>query len=581
MQTLILSRQELLFLIEESRNLEICGDLSSIKNLLSPIWESSTFQPDFSEYETVIQAELYRICGAYLSSYGNQHNLDNYQINGKDLLSKSARLFEEVNLFNKAAEAKVKLAFCYWNSGEVDEFEYLLKMVEEEFGDNPLHPVFSQIRINQLMSLFWNAKYDEAINLIENVNEQMQFCIDSKLQSQYHTQAGIIYRKSGKYIESNYHFNEAYRFINKTGNLKFLAIHYNNYALLQWNIGKIKLAHQNLEKSIDLCIQTNYVWLLPHVLDSKALIYIDEKNFSEALNSINEAIGIFKQGEDARSLVDSLWTKCVCLAKLSRKKECLRTYIELQAIASQKIGEIAVEKYEKLFCDQIHFVTDLPLDEKVADFRRELVRDAVIKAKEISPKSVTKTAAEILKIKRGKLTDILINQYPEIRIESGYKKRHRTVSRTVKILNPPKKRKTVILTPSNIRSEKITKFKMPETTCYEFEFNYRSSTVEPYFISAKDMQKFFGIDHEALVLTVPIYGLIENDIVIILHENNFMVGKVRLDFWNGIECFVTENPDDPSFPIILDESNIIGKPVGFTEYRRQIEKSYTFRELRI
>jgi hypothetical protein len=88
---------------------------------------------------------------------------------------------------------------------------------------------------------------------------------------------------------------------------------------------------------------------LPHVLDTHALILLDDGRADEALEMVQSAIEIFIDGEDSSGLVDSMWTKCLAFIRLNKKQEALRTFIDLQNIASSKIGNATADKYaEKL-----------------------------------------------------------------------------------------------------------------------------------------------------------------------------------------------------------------------------------------
>ena len=114
--------------------------------------------PNFQSYGEIINAELLRLCGVFLSLYGKYSlNLKSYQSRAKDLLTKSIRLFEANNLPDKAAEAHVMLAFCYWNEGEINECETILDIVEADFRANKLHPVYIQICLNRLLVCFWKS----------------------------------------------------------------------------------------------------------------------------------------------------------------------------------------------------------------------------------------------------------------------------------------------------------------------------------------------------------------------------------------------------------------------------------------
>ncbi|HSK73401.1 MAG TPA: tetratricopeptide repeat protein, partial [Pyrinomonadaceae bacterium] len=205
----ILPLKEILPLIEEARNAELCRDIDLMQKTVNAFWEDFDHAPDLIGYEKPIRAELLRISGAFLSFYGYARNKKDYQIRGKDLLTQAIEVFESQKLQEKAAEAKVMLAHCYWNTGEIEESEALLEMVEAEFGDNLKHPVYLKICINRLLTLIWKKKFDQALEIIEKIDSAIDVCGDLRLQAQFHIEAGIFYRSTEKYEKAVSHYQEA------------------------------------------------------------------------------------------------------------------------------------------------------------------------------------------------------------------------------------------------------------------------------------------------------------------------------------------------------------------------------------
>ena len=100
---------------------------------------------------------------------------------------------------------------------------------------------------------------------------------------------------------------------------------------------------------------------LPHALHTKALIYLDWNKLKKALDTINQSIEFFKQGENYRGLTDALWTKIRCLLRLGRKEEALNIFVELENIAAEHIGEIAVKKFAKNLTEEIYVLRKFAL----------------------------------------------------------------------------------------------------------------------------------------------------------------------------------------------------------------------------
>lgn len=284
-----LTTAELLQLIEEARNVELCGDLDSLRRILQTVWTIEE-TPTFNDYEELIKGELLRLCGIFLSYYGKYSlNRKNYQVRGKDLLINAVEIFDANKISDKAAEAKINLAFCYWNLGEVNEAEAILDIVEAEFGKDLFHPTYLRVCINRLLICFWKQDLESAFKIIEKINSPMQLCTDLRLQAMFHNQAGIFHRAAKQYDKAVFHLNEAIRFAGEKDNKLFIAINLNNLAYLYKEIKDFQKALDYVSESISEVNKIKCQGFLPHALDTKALIYLDWKKFEDALETINQS----------------------------------------------------------------------------------------------------------------------------------------------------------------------------------------------------------------------------------------------------------------------------------------------------
>ncbi len=94
-------------LLEEAKNAELCRDIEDSRRVFSSFWPDIESDPDVSDFEAVVQAELLRLCGFFLSYYGRSQGKANYQLRGKDLLTKAIEVFEDLDHLDKMAEARV------------------------------------------------------------------------------------------------------------------------------------------------------------------------------------------------------------------------------------------------------------------------------------------------------------------------------------------------------------------------------------------------------------------------------------------------------------------------------------------
>jgi tetratricopeptide (TPR) repeat protein len=560
-----LTLSELLQLIEAARNAELCRDTESLRKILQTVWNIEE-TPNFSNYDEAIKAELLRLCGVFLSFYGIAQNLKNYQLRGKDLLTNAVEIFEVNKLLDKAAEAKINLAFCYWNLGEVNECEAILNFVEAEFGKNLLHPVYLQICINRLLIYFWSQDIEPALKIIEEINVPMQFCTDVRLQAMFNTQAGIFYRASKKYDKAVFHLNEAIRLAKKANNQLYVAMNLNNLAYLYKEIKDFQKAFDCISESVDKFKQIGHQGFLPHALDTKALIYLDWNKSEKAFETINEAIDCFSQGEDYRGWTDALWTKVRCLIRLERAEEAFVTFAELVRIAGERVGEVAVKKFAKNLTEEVYALKHLALADEVAEFKKARVSAALLEAN-----GKISEAAKILRLKSHQaLSDILNKQFPELLGELGFRRRARR--------NMDKSGKTasrmINMSSAGILQEREISRLILTGKNFSFDFNVESEQFETYYFD-KYLMKSFGIEAGAIVAVVPVSELRAGMTVLVSDEGGFSVGKTEHDGWAGI-YFIS---DERGNPIPLDEKNVIGEPIGFCLFSEADKKYIQFSRL--
>jgi hypothetical protein len=176
---------DVLQLIEEARNAEKLRDLKSLREILESFWTDFNEVPDFDTYEGHIKAELLRLSGSFLTFYAVSKGLRDLQLRAKNLLTQSIELFETLKLPEKVSEANIYLGFCYWNCGEVSEYEAIYNYLEMQFGKSPFHPVSLLLSINRLVIFIYCEKKVEALKLIEKTLRSIDYCEDRRIKAMF------------------------------------------------------------------------------------------------------------------------------------------------------------------------------------------------------------------------------------------------------------------------------------------------------------------------------------------------------------------------------------------------------------
>ncbi|HEX8370336.1 MAG TPA: tetratricopeptide repeat protein [Pyrinomonadaceae bacterium] len=541
-----ISNSEAVKLIEEARNAELCRDISALKLILTPILEDCNDEPLIADLESSLQAEILRLCGFFLSYYGRSHNLKSYQERGKDFLIRAIEIFNKKVLPHKAAETKVTLSLCYWHEGAISECETILKETEAEYTNNQLHPVYIQICINRVITLLSKSNENpsnahQGLEIIKKLSSVIDFCEDVRLKAMYHNHAGIYYRYFKESANALYHYKEGIKAARKGGNFRFVAINHNNIAFLYKETKDFHNAHQYVDKAINFYRDLKEVGWLAHTLDTKATIYFEEGKYLTALNIINQALELFQQGEDYSGLVDTLFNKSKILLKLDRSSEALSLLAEVISIATMQIGKFAAKKYADEFAKLIYPLNNTSYVSEVKAFKANLLRKHLTDA----DGQVTK-AAETLGISHQNLSDILNNQFPELFIELGIRRRSRRNGKKRDILK-------------NIAPVKLSDSQM------SYDSGLRLNEDASYYTFALNGKCLAALKtkHNVVVL-VEATEQATGATVIMQNQktDEFHCGVLEIDKLTGI-FYLNDSSVKDDFPFLLDDFKYYGKIVGY------------------
>lgn len=549
-------KPEVAVLLEEAKNAELCRDIEASRRIFNSFWHDIETDPDVSNFEPIDQAELLRLGGFFLSWLGHSQNKANYQSRGKDLLYKAVGIFEELNETDKSAEARVMLAVCYWYEGEIEEFESILQFTEEEFKGNQLHPVYLQIRLNRLITFHWKKDYQQAVEIINELKIPMELCQDLRLKTMYHNQAGLFYCLLEQYDKAAFNHNEAIRFARQIKSSRFIATNLNNLAFLYMQTNDFKAAYSHIEEAISIFENLNDTGWIPHALDTKALILTKENKYEEALFAIENAVSYFSKGDDYSGLVDAFWTKIQILLRLDRKSDALILFSELTAVAASRIGEYAVKKYADLFANLLYASKNLPLSDEVKSYKKEIVSQSLRR----NNSSVTEAAVD-LRVSHQSLSDILHNQFPELRKEFGLDNRlPRNSKAKVKKAKKAAKKKSQKSREPEVR--KITPIDLSNSEI-AFENFHLSENDEIFtFIAPAQMLRQFGVKGDAIICVVKQDFQPGQPFVICERASKtYDCGIAAVDDLTGYFYLICE--DDEPKPFSSNEFFSIGRIAGF------------------
>jgi hypothetical protein len=104
-----------------ARQLERAGDYDGAAEAMAELWQRVGVPPRVENLDAETRAEVLLRVGALTGWIGDARQIGVSQERAKDLISESARLFEELGRADKVGESRSDLALCYWRAGAHDE----------------------------------------------------------------------------------------------------------------------------------------------------------------------------------------------------------------------------------------------------------------------------------------------------------------------------------------------------------------------------------------------------------------------------------------------------------------------------
>jgi len=549
-----LTSSDVLRVIEEARDAELYCNLDLSRQILSTFWEDIEVEPDVTSFVFPAQAELLRLCGVFLNQFGRARGLADYQIRAKDILTRAARLFDEGNVPDKAAETKVALANCYLFAGEITEYDAILKTIKAEFESTPDHPVSIQIDLNQLLAAMLQRNFGEAERFIKKIATVISREHDFRLRTHFHNLTCIVYQLKGDVDQSVWHAKEAVNIASAANNSMFVALNLNNLANTYRTGGDLERALATSNAAIAITESRGDKGWTAHFLDTKALTYLDQGEHDKALDVIERSIDIFSEGEDFSGWTDAMWTKCLCLLRLDQPLEAVELFAKLMDLADRQIGKVAVDKFAALFVGEMHPLRRFPLTDELTALKRSLVVKALRETEGHMAKAV-----KVLGLRSQQhLSQILNREFPDIYDELGIKRRARRAKEIKK--EPPLW---------------LSRLIMPKGRTYSFNFNWRGTLEPQFFYFPKYLMLAFGIKADAIVAVMPVKSesLFDGGIVLYSYNYTFRIGRLAYD--ELAQIFLVDLEE----LIFLSDVTLIGVPIGYCRVADRHKKTMKFERL--
>ena len=305
---------------------------------LGEIWSDLTAEPQIAEFDARTGAEILLRCGSLLGFLGHLRQIPNSQEHSKDLLTVARENFLKIYDPEKIAECENYMALAYWRAGELNEAEIwigesLARKIENR------HPVRLYSYIIKNLILLALKRYPEIFSGLTVVKDDFQKYGDYFLKGNFHNTYSLALKNLGHPDLALSHYEKARIFFRQADNKSHQALVENNLALLYQSQKRFAEAHLLIDCGIQNFAALKDRTREGFALDTKAQIFLAERKFSQALETVEKAIEILQRGENAAYLTETLLSKVKILLKSDDFSAATMCLVEAVQIANTKIGE--------------------------------------------------------------------------------------------------------------------------------------------------------------------------------------------------------------------------------------------------
>jgi tetratricopeptide (TPR) repeat protein len=260
-------------------------------------------------------------CGTLSGWLGGAQHIAGAQEKAKDLLFEALRMFKAQNNHVKASEAKYELGKCYFRLGAYDDarmfLEQAIKGLEEKDSD-----LKAKIYIRQAVFEIWTGRYHDALLVLEQAREFFEASGDA-LKGRWHGQRGLVLvhlateeqrtdyadRAIMEFTAAIFHYEQA-------GHERYCGSNLNNLAMLLYQLGRYSDAHERLDRAQEIYERRQDTGSLAQVNETRARVFIAERNYTAANRLISDVIEIFTKGSEYGRLTDALIIQGVVWSRL-------------------------------------------------------------------------------------------------------------------------------------------------------------------------------------------------------------------------------------------------------------------------
>lgn len=324
-----------------ARQHEEAGDYEVARRVMSPFWQQVGERPRLDDLDEIVRGEVLLRAGSLSGWIGSANRIEGGQEFAKDLISESLSLFERHRQSDKAAEARMALAICYWREGAFDESRVILRETVENL---PVDAREVKAKALLLRAVVENSatRFHDSLNYLTEAGLLLESSDNHALKGRFNAtlannlqclgtaeeRTEYIDRALVGYAAASFHYEQA-------GHARYLATIENNIGFLFFTLEKYREAHEHLDRARILLVNLKDQLRTAQVDETRARIYLGQGLNREAARVIRNAVLTFQKSGEHALLAEALTTQATALARLNRSRQAGTVFQQAINIAEQ------------------------------------------------------------------------------------------------------------------------------------------------------------------------------------------------------------------------------------------------------
>ena len=389
-----------------ARDFENRGEYEEAREVLSVFWPGIGERTKLEGLKPSIAAEVLLRAGVLTGIIGSSRQIADAQETAKNLITESLTIFKSQRLRNKAAEAQIELALCYWRTGDYNNASDVLKLALEQLTTDSELKAKAIIR-KAIVDIDSDHLPDALQSLTDNA-ALLHRISSYMLKGCYYQTLGDVFfylwkaAEPGDYLDralleyaaASYHFELA-------DHKRYRANLENNLGVIYFQISRCKEAHEHLDRARRMFASLKDKGAIAQVDETRARVLLKENRYGEAEKVARSSVRTLEKTDMQLPLVESLTTHGTALARLGNYRAALSTFRRAidgsQQIGSlNRAGQVALTVFQEIgerlaVQGQSSLISGRTLHEEIHSLEHELIKHAL----ETNEGSVTRAAKSL------------------------------------------------------------------------------------------------------------------------------------------------------------------------------------------